>query len=123
MFCGGLWPEMKNSVIRNPLGIAYLHIVDKLTNCLNSHHHHMNCTRFTENTPPQSALRFLRTFSLGSAQRKAAMSFQKPGWAKIQPCRYARYCSGVPIGTGGIAASCGRGGLIKSKYALRAARG
>jgi len=52
MFCGGLWPEMKNSVIRNPLGIAYLHIVDKLTNCLNSHHHHMNCTRFTENTPP-----------------------------------------------------------------------
>ena len=70
LLCGGFAAEMKHSVIRNPLGIAYLHIVDKLTNCLNSHHHHMNCTRFTENTPPQSALRFPRTFSQSARLRE-----------------------------------------------------
>ena len=38
------------------------------------------------------------------------------------PCRYAWYCSGVPIGTWGIIALCGKGRFIISKYASQAAR-
>ena len=46
--------------------------------------------RDLQKTITHSAIHFPRTFSLFTAQRKAAISFQKPGWAKIQPCKYAR---------------------------------